>query len=330
MKIKKNINFGNYSKKISVRRSFICGVKGTILSKREIRFLKKYKPWGIILFERNIKSINQTKILVDNVKKLFGDTKYPVLVDEEGGRVSRFKKIIDTSSFSAKFFANLYKNNIKKFKIYSEVYINQISYIFKLIGINHNTIPVLDLYRKNSHKIIGDRSYSNNPKIVKKIGNIFLNKFNKNQINTIIKHIPGHGLAKVDSHKALPIVKKDINYLLKNDFETFKNHRSLIAMTGHILYQKIDRQNCATHSKKVISVIRKKIGFKNILLTDDISMKALKDPINISTLKSFSAGCNIVLHCNGKLSEMKKVAENSPFLSKFVIKKTSQIARILS
>ena len=97
-----------------------------------------------------------------------------------------------------------------------------------------------------------------------------------------------------------------------------------------MVWLKIDKQNCTTHSKNVISFIRKKIGFKNIIITDDISMKALKDSINVSTLKSFNAGCDIVLHCNGKLSEMKKVAENAPFLSKFVIKKTSQIARILS
>ena len=196
MKINKNINFGSYSKKISLRRSFVCGVKGSMLSKSEIKFLKKYKPWGIILFERNIKSINQTKILVDNIKKLFGDSKYPILIDEEGGRISRFKKFIDTSSFSANFFGSLYKKNAKKFNIYSDIYINLICYILKLTGINHNTVPVLDLYRKNSHKIIGDRAYSNNPKIVRDIGNIVLNKFHKNKINTIIKHIPGHGLAK--------------------------------------------------------------------------------------------------------------------------------------
>lgn len=330
MRIKKNINFGNYSKKIKTRRSFICGIKGYHLNKNEISFLKKYKPWGIILFERNIYNINQTKNLVQSIKRLFNDNKFPILIDEEGGRVSRLKNIIDTSSFTAKSFGNLYKKNIQKFNIFSDVYINQVAYIFNLIGINHTTSPVLDLYRKNFHKIIGDRSYSNNASIVFKIGEIFIKKFKKKGIITIIKHIPGHGLAKVDSHKKLPIINKKLKYLLKNDFKPFMNNNSFIAMTGHILFKKLDKINCATHSKTVISIIRNKIGFKNIIITDDISMKALKDPINISTRKSFNAGCNIVLHCNGRLYEMKKVAENAPFLSEFLIKKTSQIAKNIS
>ena len=113
-----------------------------------------------------------------------------------------------------------------------------------------------------------------------------------------MKHIPGHGLAKVDSHKNLPKIDKNENYLVKNDFYTFKNKKALIAMTGHLLFQKIDPQNNTTHSKKIISLIRNKIKFKSLILTDDLSMKALKDKLDVRVKKSFLAGCNLVLHCN--------------------------------
>ena len=144
-----------------------------------------------------------------------------------------------------------------------------------------------------------------------------------------MKHIPGHGLAKVDSHKNLPKINKNKDYLVKNDFYTFKNKKALIAMTGHLLFHKIDPQNNVTHSKKIISLIRNKIKFKNLILTDDLSMKALKDKLDVRVKKSFLAGCNLALHCNGNLSEMVTVAQNSPKLDKFVMKKTSQLIKII-
>ena len=145
-----------------------------------------------------------------------------------------------------------------------------------------------------------------------------------------MKHIPGHGLAKVDSHLFTPRVTKSPKYLLKNDFYPFKKKNSFFAMTAHVVYTKIDRLNTATHSKKLMNIIRKKIGFRNILISDDLSMKSLKDNIKINTIKTFSAGCNIALHCNGNLEEMKIVGDNSPVLNKFIIKKTSLFYKILS
>ncbi len=325
-----NISFGNYLKEIRNRRSFICGIKLHKLNKKEILFLKKYKPWGIILFSRNIKSIEQTQSLVKKIKKIFNDTNYPIIIDEEGGDVSRLKNIIDNSSFSSKFFGELFKKDKSKFETYLNVYINQISYLLKILGININAVPVLDLYRSNSHKIIGNRSFSRSPTIASKIGDKIIKKFFNNGIFTIIKHIPGHGLAKSDSHKLLPIVDKNLGYLSKNDFRAFKKKKSMMAMTAHILFKKIDKINCATHSKKIIKIIRGSIGFKNIIISDDISMKALKYSIEKNTVMAFNAGCDLVLHCNGELKQMVKVAENSPLLSNFLFKKTSQMMRKLS
>ena len=312
------------------RRSFITGLKSTVLQSIEIRFLKKYKPWGVILFSRNIKSIEQTKKLTDDIKKIFNDRKYPILIDQEGGRINRLSKFIDTSKFTGEFFGNLYKNNFKKFVTYYKIYIIQTCYLMHILGVNINTVPVLDVRHKKSHNIIGDRAFSANPKIVSKIGDFCIKEFHKNNIGTVVKHIPGHGLAKVDSHKATPLVKDKLKKLNKIDFFSFKNKKSLFAMTAHIIYKDIDRIYTATHSKKIISLIRNKIKFKNLLISDDISMKSLKFPIKLNINKAFNAGCNLVLHCNGKYNEMITVAENSPKINDFIIKKTSQFYKILS
>ena len=145
----------------------------------------------------------------------------------------------------------------KKFNIYYNVYVKQISYLLKLLGININTVPVLDIAREKTSKVIGDRSFSKNKKIVNIFGNFTIDQFHKNNIATVIKHIPGHGLGKVDSHYKLPIINNSNQYLLKNDFLTFKNKNSLFAMTGHLLFKKIDSLNSVTHSKKIIKLIIK-------------------------------------------------------------------------
>tara|TARA_Y100001949_G_scaffold160858_1_gene152740 strand:- start:595 stop:1545 length:951 start_codon:yes stop_codon:yes gene_type:complete len=315
---------------IKYRKSFIVGLKGIFLAKKEIFFLKKYKPWGVILFSRNIKSIEQVQKLIFKIKSIFNDKNYPILIDQEGGRVSRVEKIIITTPFSGEYFGFVYKKKKKNISQHINIYINQISYLLREIGVNINTLPVLDIRRKNANLIIGDRSFSNNPKIVKKIGSLFIEKLHKNKIATVIKHIPGHGLAKSDSHISTPKVKNNLKYLIKNDFFPFKNQKSLFAMTAHIIYESIDPILTATHSKKMINIIRNKIMFKNIIISDDISMKALKFSIEENTIKAFSAGCNIVLHCNGKMSEMIKVAKNSPKLDSFLMKKTSEFYKLIT
>ena len=312
------------------RRSFITGVKSTTLSFKEKKFLHQYSPWGVILFSRNIKSLKQAKKLTDQIKKIFKDKNYPILIDQEGGRVNRLKNIFNAGSLTGEYFGKLYLNDRKKFYNFYKIFIKQTSMLLKLIGANINTLPVLDLRLKGSSSIIGDRSFSKNPKIVSKIGDICINNFHSNNIGTVIKHIPGHGLAKVDSHKLTPIVNKDLKYLIKNDFSTFKKKSSLFAMTAHIIYRNIDKTNTVTHSKKIIQLIRNNIKFKNIIMSDDISMKSLKSSIKVNTLKAFDAGCDLVLHCNGNMKEMCDVAINSPLISKRIIKKTSQFYKIIS
>ena len=315
---------------ISKRKAFITGIKSLKLTSSEVKFLKKQKPWGIILFSRNIKSINQTKLLTNSIRKLFKDPHYPILIDQEGGRVNRLKNIITFDNLTGEYFGKLYVQDKRKFNIIYKLFIDKSSYLLKQIGVNINTLPVLDLRIKGASNIIGDRSFSENKKIVSKVGDICIDLFNQNSIGTVIKHIPGHGLAKVDSHNFTPVVDKTINYLINNDFFPFKNKDSLFAMTAHIIYKKIDPLNTATHSKKIINIIRKKIGFKNVLISDDLSMKSLKYDLITNTIKSFEAGCNLALHCNGNYNEMRVVAENSPLVNNFIIKKTSLFYKNLS
>ena len=312
------------------RRSFIIGIKSTKLNNKEKIFLKKYKPWGVILFTRNIKNINQTFKLTSSIRKIFNDKNYPILIDQEGGRVNRLRNIISFDNLTSEFFGQLYVKNYKEFEIYYRLFIDKTSYLLKLIGVNLNTSPVLDLRVKGASNIIGDRSFSKDPKIVSKIGDFCINFFHKNKIGTVIKHIPGHGLASVDSHNFTPLINKDNKYLAKNDFKSFKNKKTLFAMTAHIIFKKIDEKNPVTHSKKLIKLIRNKIGFRNILISDDLSMKSLKGNLKENAFKAFNAGCNLVLHCNGNLKEMEIVGKNSPLINKFIKKKTSQFYKILS
>ena len=312
------------------RRSFIVGIKSTKLNNKEKIFLKKYKPWGVILFTRNIKNINQTFKLTSSIRKIFNDKNYPILIDQEGGRVNRLKNIISFDNLTSEFFGQLYVKNYKEFEIYYRLFIDKTSYLLKLIGVNLNTSPVLDLRVKGASNIIGDRSFSKDPKIVSKIGDYCINFFHKNKIGTVIKHIPGHGLASVDSHNFTPLINKDNKYLAKNDFKSFKNKKTLFAMTAHIIFKKIDEKNPVTHSKKLIKLIRNKIGFRNILISDDLSMKSLKGNLKENAFKAFNAGCNLVLHCNGNLKEMEIVGKESPIINQFIYKKTSQFYKIIS
>ena len=319
-----------FDKIIKKRKAIIVGLSSTKLKKYEREYLINNKPWGVILFVRNIKSIIQAKNLVSQIKSCFKDPYYPILIDEEGGRVSRLKKIIDTKIFSAHFFSKLYKKDKKKFILYYNIYINSISSILNRIGININNVPVLDVKRNKTNKIIGDRSFSSNPKVVSKLGNYCIDFYSKNKIATVMKHLPGHGLSTVDSHNTTPVVHENRKILNNIDFTAFRKKNIFLAITAHIIFKSFDPINTATHSKNIIKkLIRNKINYKNIIISDDISMKALQFGFKDNVLKAFQAGCNLVLHCNGKINEMNKLAEISPKIDNFTLKKTSQLYKFL-
>ena len=189
------------------RKALIIGVKGLALTNEEIQLLKVKKPWGVILFSRNIRDILQLKSLISMIKNSIKDKNYPILIDQEGGSVSRLNKIIDLSLFSQDHFGRLYKENKINFLHHYKIYIDKVCDILKNVGININTVPVLDIRRKYTHKIIVNRSFSSDSATVSKIGKLCIDLYKKNKIATVIKHIPGHGLSKCDSHYHLPVIK---------------------------------------------------------------------------------------------------------------------------
>tara|TARA_B100001093_G_scaffold518934_1_gene605651 strand:+ start:9337 stop:10284 length:948 start_codon:yes stop_codon:yes gene_type:complete len=312
------------------RKAIIISIAGKSLSNKEKKLISSNKPWGIILFKRNVQSFNQLKNLILSIKKTIKDNHYPILIDEEGGDVSRLSKFLSNKKFSQKFFGDLYDIDKKlSFSLYTN-YINSLCNFLNKLGININTVPVLDISFQNTNKILKNRIYSCNKKIVNDLGVICLKTYKKNKIHCVIKHMPGHGRSSSDSHKVLPVINKSLKELNKNDFNCFKNKNSLFAMTAHIIYNKIDSKNPATHSEYIIkNIIRKEIKFRGILISDDISMKALKNDLVTNALKSIKAGCNLALYCSGKYSESAKLLKHVPLIDNFTIKKTSEFYKFL-
>jgi len=210
---------------IKNRKAFIVGIRSLKLTRDEKIFLKTHNPWGVILFLRNIKSIKQTKYLTDSIKKIFKDKNYPILIDQEGGRVNRLSNIISFDNLTSEYFGDLFQRDKMKLNIIYKLFVDKTSHLLNLIGVNINTVPVLDLRVKGSSNIIGDRSFSQNKNTISKMGDLCIKLFHENSIGTVIKHMPGHGLAKVDSHNFTPIVKKSLKYLNKNDFSLFKKKK---------------------------------------------------------------------------------------------------------
>ncbi len=311
------------------KKAIIISLKGKTLSKKEKILLSKENPWGVILFKRNIHSLKQTQNLIKDIKKYSNNKKFPILVDEEGSTVSRINNIFN-HKLNANFFGKIFEKDKSIAIMIYKNYLRSLCSILKIIGFNINTIPVLDVLRKNTSKVINLRSFSNNKKIVKILGDITVRECLKHKVISVIKHIPGHGCATKDSHFQLPKVNLSLKNLNQIDFFPFKSNSAKLAMTAHILYSKVDSKNVSTFSKNIIKkIIRKKIGFKGILMSDDISMKALKYDLVTNAKKALDAGCNLVLYCEGNIKNNFKLIKSVPYIDKFTVKKTSEIYKIL-
>ncbi len=312
------------------RKSIIISIKSDILSNDEKNLIKLKKPWGVILFKRNIKNINQLKNLTSSIRNAMNDPYYPILIDEEGGRVSRLSNIINTSNFSQNVFGKIFeKNRLSAADSYAE-YLHFVCGILKEVGININTIPVLDILKRNTHSIIGDRSYSSNIDTINFLKKKCFSILNKFKIGSVSKHIPGHGCSKVDTHKKISVINSDVNTLFKEDFRAFKNINSKFAMTAHIIYKNIDPINSATHSKILIkNIIRKKLGFSGILISDDICMKALDKNLITNAERAIQSGCNLVLYCKGNIKESSLLLSKIQDIDNFTKKKTSEFYSFL-
>ena len=279
----------------------VVGIKGLFLSEKEKEYLKKYKPIGVILFKRNILNKTQVTSLIKETKTILG-SKVLIMVDQEGGKVSRLSKKFWPVFPPANYFGEMALKDlsIAKKETFKNYYF--IGKELKKIGVNYNCAPVLDLLVKNSNKVIGSGSFSRNPKIVSVLGLEACKGLIKAKVKPVVKHIPGHGRSKDDSHQKLPEIDSSISKL-EDDFYPFKKLQNIdSAMTAHIRYKRLDDKNSATHSKFIIKeIIRKKIGFNGILFSDDLCMKALKGSYFFRAKKAIDAGCDIVLHCEPNL-----------------------------
>ena len=303
------------------RSAIVVGISGLSLTEEEKEYLVSYSPIGIILFKRNITNKKQVIQLVQSIKKVLGK-KTLILIDQEGGKVNRLNTSVWPLYPSAKTFGDLAEKNLNKAKKITFLNFKSIGQNLNELGINTNCAPVLDLFYKNANNVIGSRAFSSKPQVVIALAKEACKGLLHSKILPIIKHIPGHGRAKLDSHFALPEIKSSLANLA-NDFSTFKAlNNNPAAMTAHIKLKKIDGKFPVTNSKKIISeIIRKQIGFKGLLFSDDICMRALKGSYFLRANKSISAGCDLVLHCDGNIANTIKSTLGTGVVNQSTIKK---------
>jgi beta-N-acetylhexosaminidase len=295
-------------------RAFICGLKGLALEPEERSFLKETSPWGIILFRRNIESRDQLISLTTEIRHVLG-RQAPILVDQEGGRVQRLNAPQWKSYPSAARFIEV-TSNLENAKRLAWLGARLIAYDLREVGIDVDCLPVLDVPTDGAHEIISDRAYARDCQQVAQLGRAAAEGLMAGGVAPIMKHIPGHGRALSDSHLELPTVSAPLSELEQLDFVSFHANADLpMAMTAHVVYSAIDPENPGTLSKVIIQeIIRKNIGFNGLLMTDDLSMKALSGDFRSRAERAIAAGCDVVLHCNGDLEEARQVAEGAPLL----------------
>jgi beta-N-acetylhexosaminidase len=298
---------------MATRSRMIYGCAGTELSDSERRFFRDAQPWGFIVFARNVSDPEQVRALVAAMRETVGDANAPVLVDQEGGRVARLKPPHWKARPAAQIFGDLYRRSPEQAR--EAAYLNARSMAHELadLGTTVDCVPVLDVPGENSDAVIGDRAFSGDPKIVTDLGRAVIEGMLDGGVLPVIKHMPGHGRANADSHHALPRVSASADEMRRTDFVPFRAlNECPIGMTAHVVYEALDPDGPGTTSTVVIEeIIRGEIGFKGLLLTDDLSMNALHGSLAQRAKAALSAGCDIVTHCNGRIDEMEQVASEA-------------------
>ena len=296
----------------------ILGCAGTTLTAEEVAFFKDVKPWGFILFKRNIADPEQVRALTAALRDTVGRPDAPILIDQEGGRVARLQPPHWRIYPPGRAYGELVANDPLTAREITRLGARLMAHDLHVLGINVDCAPVLDVPDPKGHEIIGDRAYGDTPEQVATLGRAAAEGLLAGGVLPIIKHIPGHGRALGDSHLELPVVKAKLLELEIRGFAPFRVLSDMpMAMTAHVVYAAIDRKNPATTSKKVIKqVIRGSMGFDGLLMSDDLSMKALTGDFKQRAKDSLSAGCDVVLHCNGDMDEMKAVMSGVGKMSK--------------
>ncbi|MEL6734738.1 MAG: beta-N-acetylhexosaminidase [Pseudomonadota bacterium] len=298
-------------------KAFITGVAGHALTSEERSFLREHDPWGLIVFARNIDTPDQVRALTNSFRETVERADAPVLIDQEGGRVQRLRPPNWTNYPSATSVSALYDTEPEKARRAAWLMGRLHAFDLLPLGLTINCLPVLDVPVAGSSNVIGDRAWGTQPDQVAKLGAAQAAGLMAGGVMPVMKHMPGHGRGMVDSHYDLPVVDASMDELKARDFAPFCGQDAIkMAMTAHIIFTAIDSHNPATTSKSVVErVMRTHTGFDGLIMTDDLSMRALSGDFADRCHASFAAGCDVVLHCNGVMEEMLAVAKATPALA---------------
>jgi beta-N-acetylhexosaminidase len=298
-------------------RAFIAGVSGLTLTAEERDFMRAEQPWGFIIFKRNIDSHSQVVALLAELRESIGDLDAPVLIDQEGGRVQRFGPPQWPAYPPGAVFGTLYDIDRKLGLRAAQLSARLIAADLIDLGVTVDCLPLADVPIAGADAVIGNRAYGTEPGKVAAIARAVTEGLEQGGVLPVLKHIPGHGRATADTHFRLPVVDTPRAELERTDFAAFQPLADLpMAMTAHVVFSALDPAQPATTSATIIEqVIRGSIGFQGLLMSDDVSMNALAGSIAERTRAIVSAGCDMILHCNGDLDEMREVARETPELS---------------
>ena len=298
-------------------RAFITGVSGTELTAIEREFIRDQHPWGFILFKRNVATPTQVAALVAELRAAAGSTQAPVLIDQEGGRVQRLGPPHWPVYPPGAVFSTLYDTDSALGLTAARLSARLIAADLSDLGISVDCLPLADVPVPGADAVIGNRAYGTEPGKVAAIARAVTEGLEQGGVLPVLKHIPGHGRATADTHFKLPTVDTPRGELEQSDFAAFKPLADLpMAMTAHLVFSAVDPAHPATTSATMIAdVIRGAIGFQGLLMSDDVSMNALSGNIAERTRAIFAAGCDMALHCNGDIEEMRAVAGQTPLLS---------------
>ncbi len=312
-------------------RAFIAGCAGHELTPDEAAFFREAAPWGFILFRRNIDNPAQVRALCAALREAVGREEAPILIDQEGGRVQRMGPPHWPKYPSGATYGALHANDPLVQRELARLGARLIAHDLRAVGVTVDCLPVLDVPSPGAHDVIGDRAYGGTPEKVAVLGRAAAEGLLAGGVLPVVKHIPGHGRAGADSHLALPVVETSREELERHDFAPFRMLTDMpLAMTAHVVYTALDPERPATTSPVVVGdIIRGHIGYDGLLMTDDLSMKALSGSFREKTEAAFAAGCDMALHCNGQMEEMSAVAEASPVLEGEALRRAeAALARI--
>jgi beta-N-acetylhexosaminidase len=304
-------------------KAAIFGCAGTVLSAEERAFFRDADPLGFILFARNVETPEQARRLTEDLRASVARAEAPVLIDQEGGRVARLKPPHWRKAPPGRVLGELYARNPEAGLEATRLNSRLLALDVASIGCDVDCLPVLDIALPGAHSVIGDRAYAEQPEAVAAIGRAAAEGLMAEGVMPVIKHIPGHGRATVDSHHALPRVTVSRDILERTDFVPFRLLADLPwAMTAHVLYEAIDADAALTVSARGVNeVVRSHIGFDGLLLSDDLSMQALGGTLGERAARSLAAGCDIALHCNGRMAEMIEVAANAGAMTRDAVRR---------